>query len=470
MNETAESTGGRAGGFLGWSWTPGRGLVRLVLAWTALSAVAVAWPAARGAWRIGGGLVILAVLFALWELRRRPKLVVQRQALPNWPLGEWTEVHLDLSIDPAARRRARPIGVDLFDHYPVSAELEGLPQTVEIARTPSVESATPGTTSETLRVTYRLRPRRRGEVRFAEVEVWHRSTFDLLRRRHAFGSSEIVRVLPNFRPILLQGLAGLEENMARQGVHLQRRRGEGLEFQELRDFRPGDTLRQVDWKATARRGQLISRQYQDERNQQVVLMLDCGRRLHAREGDLTHFDHVLDASLLLSWVAARQGDAVGFQAFAGDRRWLPPTRGAFAVERVVDALYDLQTSLESPDYQAAAARLLERQRRRALVLLITNLRDEDEDDLLPMLHLLRRRHLVLVASLRERALGAMRDQPVRGFDAALAGAAAPHYVAARRRTHDAVRAGWAFVLAVEPQVLPWSLVARYLDIKRAGLL
>lgn len=446
---------------LGVSWSPGRGSLRLLLAWLALALAAAGWPDLfTVAWAVSGGVLALALVAAIVELRGRPTIEIERLVPPNLPLGEWTDVRLDLRRPDASAERRSPRGTyEIFDHYPTSAELDGLPIVVEV---PSDE--------ETVRLTYRLRPRRRGEARFGTIEVWRRSTFDLLRRRHALGEAESVRVLPNFRPILLQGLAGLEERMARLGVHLQRRRGEGLEFQELRDYRPGDTMRQVDWKATARRGQLVSRQYQDERNQQVMLLLDCGRRLHAREGDLAHFDHVLDAALLLAWVASRQGDAVGFQTFGGVERFLPPVRGAYAVERLVDALFDLQASLESPDYPAAAARLMERQRRRALVLLVTNLRDEDEDELVPTLRLLRRRHLVLVASLRELALGRLRDQAVESFDAALEVAAAHRYLEARRRTHEAARSAGAFVLDVEPPDLPWSLVARYLDIKRAGQL
>jgi uncharacterized protein (DUF58 family) len=305
---------------------------------------------------------------------------------------------------------------------------------------------------------------------FGTVEVWRGSTLDLLRRRHRIGAGEQVRVLPNFRPILVQGLAGLEQRIAESGMHLQRRRGEGLEFQELRDYRDGDGQRLVDWKATARRGKLISRQYQDERNQQIVLLLDCGRRMHAREGDLTHFDHVLNAALLLSYVAVRQGDAVGLQAFAGERRWLAPAHGVGAVNRMLDALHDLQTTNESPDYSAAAAGLMERLRRRALVLLLTNLRDEDAGELMPAVLALRRRHLVLVASLRELALGRLRDQPVSDHRSALEVTAAHHYLAARHQAHAAVRSAGALILDVEATSLPLALVARYLDIKRAGQL
>ena len=140
-------------------------------------------------------------------------------------------------------------------------------------------------------------------------------------------------------------LAGLSVELASRsvGARLQRRRGEGTEFQELRDYRVGDSLRKIDWKATARSSRLISREYRDERNQQVVLMLDCGRRMLAQDDQLAHFDHVLNASLALASIALRQGDAVGMLACSGQQqRWLPPQQGSGGMDMLLGAGYDLQ--------------------------------------------------------------------------------------------------------------------------------
>lgn len=440
------------------SWSPGPTLLRGLLLWLALGLLALAVPSVLVAWQGLGWLLAFATITAAAQLLLAAPVQVDRSVAVSLPLGEWSPVELRLRVPASAWWRRVP-RLELFDHHPEHAESRGLPW---VAR--------PRGDTYEVSLAYQLRPRRRGIAAFGVVEVWRSSYLDWFRRRHLLGAPETVRVLPNFRPILSEGLAGIEERMASLGFHLQRRRGEGLEFQELRDYREGDTLRQVDWKATARRGRLVARQFQDERNQQVVLLLDCGRRMHAEEGDLTHFDHVLDASLLLGFVAHRQGDAIGMQAFAGEERWLPPMRGAGSVVRLLDAIYDLQTTGASPDYSAAAARLMERQSRRALVLLLTNLRDEDADDLMPAVQMLRRRHLVVVASTRELALAALRDQPVLGHRQALEVTAAHHYLQARTAAHQRIRSTGAFVLDVEPPVLPHALVARYLEIKRAGQL
>ncbi|MEM6793648.1 MAG: DUF58 domain-containing protein [Acidobacteriota bacterium] len=439
-----------SGSFRMW---PGHGLVRWLLLWLLVAVVATAWPAVQPLFVGYGALLLAAIALSGLSLARRPLPTVRRTVAPSLALGEWTEVSLRLEAPEEGGA-----ALEAFDHYPTESEQRGLPLEATLGAGEVHEHA------------YRLRPRQRGSFEFGAVEVWMRSPGDLLRRRAFLGEPQPVRVVPNFRPALQRGLAGIDRQLARLGVHLQRRRGDGLEFQNLRDYRYGDSMRLVDWKATARRSKLISREYQDERNQQLMLLIDCGRRMHAREGDLTHFDHVLDACLLLAYVAGKQGDATGFQTFAGEPRSLPPVHGARALPRLLDGLFDLRTTQQSPDYAAAASRLIEQQQRRALVLVITNLRDEDDEEILSAVRTLSRRHVVLVASVRELTLRRLGDQPVRGFDSALEVAATRLYLEGRGRTHEALRSEGAFVLDVEPPELPASLVQNYLEIKRAGRL
>lgn len=135
--------------------------------------------------------------------------------------------------------------------------------------------------------------------------------------------------LPDFARLYGAELMAVDHWLNQIGVRGGQRRGLGLEFHQLREFRDGDTLRQIDWKATARKRTPIAREYQDERDQQILFLLDCGRRMRSQDGDLSHFDHALNASLLLAYVALRQGDAVGAMTFAGDdRRHLPRARAA----------------------------------------------------------------------------------------------------------------------------------------------
>jgi uncharacterized protein (DUF58 family) len=245
----------------------------------------------------------------------------------------------------------------------------------------------------------------------------------------------------------------------------------GLEFHQLREFREGDSLRQIDWKATARQRTPIAREYQDERDQQIIFMLDCGRRMRSQDDELAHFDHALNASLLLSYVALRQGDAVGLSTFASDRpHYLAPIKGTGQLNVLLNSVYDLQSTQRPADYQAAATQLLARQKRRALVVLVTNLRDEDDEELLTAVKRLSKLHRVLVASLREDLLDNLRHAPVQTLPEALAYCGTVDYLNDRAQLHERLKAHGVLVVDARPQELGAELVTRYLGWKKAAAL
>src|SRR5690606_30834185 len=159
-------------------------------------------------------------------------------------------------------------------------------------------------------ITYRLRPTQRGHYAFSHCEALLLSPLGLWRSRRVIPLADETRVYPDFTRLHGAPLMAVDNWLSRLGIRQQPRRGLGLEFHQLREYRDGDVLRQIDWKATARKRVPIAREYQDERDQQILLMLDCGRRMRSQDGELTHFDHALNASLLLAYVALRQGDAL----------------------------------------------------------------------------------------------------------------------------------------------------------------
>jgi uncharacterized protein (DUF58 family) len=279
------------------------------------------------------------------------------------------------------------------------------------------------------------------------------------------------RVYPDFARLYGGQLLAVDNWLSQLGVRQRQRRGLGLEFHQLREFREGDSLRQIDWKATARQRTPIAREYQDDRDQQIIFMLDCGRRMRSQEGDLAHFDHALNACLLLSYIALRQGDAVGISTFAGEQdRYLAPVKGTAQLNRLLNSVYDLQSTQRSADYSTAVRQLLARQKRRALVVLVTNLRDEDDDELLGAVKQLGLQHRVLVASLREEVLDTVRQTPVQTWQDALAYCGTIDFLNARATLHERLIAHGVPVLDARPGELGAQLVSRYLSWKKAGTL
>jgi uncharacterized protein (DUF58 family) len=429
-------------------------LLWLLLGWTGLGGlVAMGW-APLSAWLAAGAAIALPAAADAWRLRRERSPVLRRELPPVVPLGP--ELVVGLRLRSAAPRAQRFV---LHDLHPGGWAVRGMPRQLELP---------PG---RDLALEYALIPDGRGSFRFEGCHLRLHSPWSLWTQRRTVGDPESLRVYPNFAP--LARMAGLSVEVASRsvGARLQRRRGEGTEFQELRDYRIGDSLRKIDWKATARVSRLISREYRDERNQQVVLLLDCGRRMLAQDDRLAHFDHVLNASLALAYIALRQGDAVGMLACAGeDLRWLPPQQGSGGMDMLLGAGYDLQAVPVATDYLAAASALQARQRRRAFVVLITNVRDEDDEELRMAVSLMSRRHLVLVVSLRELALDQAATTVDDGVESAIRAAAAMDYLARREAIHDALRREGVATLDVSCSELSGVLVERYLAVKREGRL
>lgn len=404
-------------------------------------------------WAALAALLLLGLLDALWARRQAvPKL--SRQLSGNLPLGRWSEVRLHLQ-----HTYRRPVRLTLFDHLPAGMDFEYLPQEVELR---------PGESTE---VGYRVRPLNRGHFVFPRCELELPSPLRLWRQRRYLEARGETRVYPDFARLYGAELMAVDHWLNQIGVRGGQRRGLGLEFHQLREFRDGDTLRQIDWKATARKRTPIAREYQDERDQQILFLLDCGRRMRSQDGDLSHFDHALNASLLLAYVALRQGDAVGAMTFAGDdRRHLPPGKCSAQLGALLNTVYDLQTSQRPADFPEAVQAVLSRQRRRALVILVTNLRDEDDEELLGAVKRLGRQHRVLVASLREEVLDTLRHEPVARYEQALAYTGTIDYLNARNGLHEKLAAHGVPVLDARPSELGPELISRYLGWKRAGVL
>src|SRR5262249_1478096 len=139
---------------------------------------------------------------------------------------------------------------------------------------------------------------------------------------------------------------------AESGLKLSRLRGRGSEFDRLREYRREDEFRHIDWKATARQQTLVSREYVVERNQNILIVIDAGRSMCNELEGITHLDRALNAAIVLSYVALRQGDNVGILAFSNQvERWVRPVRGTGGIQTIIRHTYDLAPRYEASDYR-----------------------------------------------------------------------------------------------------------------------
>lgn len=428
-------------------------LLGFSIVWLLLGALPVAFPWLHPFWLGLGGVFALVAVADMAAVRALRPPAVRRRLPGRFACGEAADVCL--LISNPGRFSAR---LAVFDGIPEGAVTTVLPWQGE---------APPG---HEIKVFHLLTLRERGEARFGPVHIRRLSPAGLWWRGTKHPAEETVRVYPNYEPVIRFALLAMSQRESSMGITRRPRSGSSRDFRSLRDYRDGDPLSQIDWKATSRRQTLISRDYQEQRDQSVVFLVDTGRRMRALDDGVPQFDHVLNTVLLVAHVALKQGDHVAVQSFGGSDRWLPPVKGAHAMPVLLNHLYDYQTTSAPSDFSGAVERLMSRQRRRSLVILLTNLRGEDGKELLPAMQVLNSRHLVLLASMREGAVQQAFSRPVESFSAALTYLAADRYVQERREVLAGLGAAGILTLDSTARDFPIALANRYMDIKAAGRL
>ena len=413
----------------------------------------VVWPSAAAVrWWV---LVSVAVLLLDALLAPRPgDLLLRRGGLPAKRLGESADSVL--TVANTGSRRVRGL---LRDAWQPSAGAVGDRHRIDLR---------PG---ERVRLTTRLTPTRRGDRLADAVTIRVRGPLGVAARQRSFAVPGLVRALHPFasRKHLPGKLARLREIDGRSAV---RTRGQGTEFDSLRDYVEGDDVRSIDWRATARRRHLVVRTWQPEQHRRIVIVVDSSRTSAGRVGDAPRLDAGMDAALLLAALAERARDRV--EVVVGDRRIRARvgggSRGTASLRDIVAAFATVEPELVEADWPTLLSAVSSRGNRRALVVLVTPLESAAvEFGLLPSLPGLVRHHEVVLASVADPGVSALRA--TRGdLESTYAAAAAERTVALREHTADGLRRLGAYVLDADADTLPVELVDYYLLLKAHGRL
>jgi uncharacterized protein (DUF58 family) len=319
---------------------------------------------------------------------------------------------------------------------------------------------------------YILKPQRRGRFEFGQVAVRFVSRLGLVWREERVGQTSSVKVYPNIRRAREAELKALG---ARSLVAAQRRaawRGEGRDFESLREYVPGDELRHISWSATARRGRLTTRQYQIERDQTIIIALDAGRLMTARIERESKFDTAIHAALALMSAAQRAGDHAGLAVFGRRvKAYVPPAKGREQLDAVLEALHAVEPELIEPSYTRAFEFIAANCKRRSFIVLLTDLVDEEGSrELLTSLKILRPRHLPLVTTIADRDLRvSVRDAPAN-ITELFAQSVAEEIMLQREAALRLVEAQGGLALDVTTASLVPSLLETYIRVKERGLL
>jgi uncharacterized protein (DUF58 family) len=411
---------------------------------------ALVWP------MLFADLVLLLLAAADAWLGRRVLARVVREPPRIFSVGRANLVRL--RVTSIAKR---PLAVQVNDDCAAGLTGEGLPTSVVV---PATGHAL---------VTYHVRPSRRGLYELGDHHLRWATPLGLWQRQVRIAARDPVRVYPDVQAVRTYEMLA-RRSLENRMVRTVRLRGGENEFEALRDYQRDDDYRAIDWKATARRQKLIVREYQQERNQSVLCMLDCGRLMTAETQGLSQLDHALNAVLMLAHVATRAGDQMGLLAFdARVRAFLPPQGGRRAAQRVVAASYDIHAQVVETDFEAAYGYLSQRLRKRSLVVLFTEVIDEvSARSVVRTVRGLGPRHLGLCVLFRDETLDAMAEPHLAGGKPSdlYQRAAAAEVIAWRERLARDLQEAGALVLHVSPHKLTPALINRYLRIKAERLL
>jgi uncharacterized protein (DUF58 family) len=403
-------------------------------------------------------ILLIALAFIDYFISRKlpEELTIRREFNRKFAIGDETEVRLFIE-------NASPTDFHLRikDEFPPAMRLKEKRE-AEL----TVEAQT------IAEFFYGLTPPKRGNYKFGQTAVRYLSKLGLVWCQADLNTAESVKVYPNMRRAREMELKALG---AHSFLAVQRKavlRGEGREFESMRDYVRGDELRHISWTATARRAKLTTRQYQIEREQTVMIALDAGRLMTGRIGDETKFDTAIHASLALMSAAARGGDNCGLVVFGRKiRKYLPPKKGVEHMDAVLESLHDLEPELIEPSYARGFQFIASNTKKRSFVVILTDLVDkESSKELITSLKLLRPRHLPLVVTIGDRDLNATVSEKPAEIKDVFTQSAAEEIIHQRESALRLVETMGGLALDVTTNSLAPRLLETYLKVKERGLL
>ena len=429
-------------------------LIRLLILGAPLWLLALVLP---GGWLAGALYFVLVAALCWRDARTIPpvsELRARRELPPRFALDVECSIQLVLT-----NLSARPMEATVRDELPDLFEAKNdLPAVV----------IPPGGEA---RLSYSVRPLSRGAHSFGAVVLRVQGERGLVRKQLAMRVADSAKVYPNFRGAdQYQLLAQIDR---RDEVVRKPRpfKAAGTDFESLRPYIPGEDPRNIDWKATARRGALISRNKQVEKGQQLAVLLDAGRLMAETVGQYSKLEHALNATVMLSYVVQKRGDALSVASFSNRiESFLPTVRGPSLLPRVLESLYAVQVRPVESDYWQAIAQVMTLLNRRSLVILLTDVLDASASaGLINNLSRAAEKHLVLCVVLSEPAIGEMARAIPATVEDTYRKAAACDQLRRRRLALESMRSRGILVLETDPAHLSIHLVKRYLEIRQANL-
>ncbi|NOX61060.1 MAG: DUF58 domain-containing protein [Chloroflexi bacterium] len=404
-------------------------------------------------------LVISVLMLVDWRLTPNAEVwSLQREHDERLSLATWNRISVHIYL----RHSPRSLSIWLRDEVPPTF---GIRETDRV-----LSGSVVGGDVRTLH--YRVRPPRRGDYSFGDLHLRWKSVLGLFRQQASFPAAETVKVYPNLVDVRKYDLLVRQNRLWELGLRKARVLGGGTEFERLREYFPDDEYRRINWKATARRGKPISMEFETERSQNLVAMLDIGRMMRSPVGDVARLDFAINAVLLLAFVATQKGDRVGALTFADVvQTWLAPRTGRGQFLRMLETLYSVEGQPVEPDYNRAFQYFSTRQRKRSLVLVFTDFTASfSTDSLVAHMSLLRRRHLPLLITIGDPSIHRLARQPITDSATLYQRTVAEQLLDERKLILERLQRLGVLTLDVPADKLSVAVIDKYLELKSRALI
>lgn len=401
----------------------------------------------------GGAAAALAAVLAAWDWLRLARLdKPQISRLVDEKLSLGAENLVTLRVRNVSRSK---LSGAIRDEYPEDFHAAGNVMAVSIAPRAEVDLA------------YHVTPPNRGDFQFGDVYLRIRGPLGIVVRQIKYPMATAAKVYPNILDLRRYEIGLRKERVMQPGQRTTRVHGRGTDFESLRDYVPDDEFRAVDWKASARKGKLIARQYQEEKSQNVMLLLDCGRTMGPVIDGLSRLDWSINAAMMLAHVAAIRGDKVGLMAFGEEiLGFAPPKAGKGQTLNLLGLTYNLQSASGDSDYYRAFPFFARRWTRRSLVVVFTELTDPDASQpLISQISALTRKHLCMVVTMADPAIARAAHSDAKVPEDVFRAAAARQVVRSRRMAAAQLARLGAIVVDVPPSQFTPAVVNQYLKVK-----
>ncbi|MDX1270572.1 DUF58 domain-containing protein [Bizionia paragorgiae] len=374
--------------------------------------------------------------------------------------------------DKFSNSDSNTVPISLTNHYPFKIELDIIDELPIQFQKRDFSYQSTVNPNQTIDFNYSVRPVDRGEYVFGHLNVYTSSKLKIVKRKYQFQNEQMVAVYPSFIQMQKYDFLAISNNLTEFGLKKIRRIGNTSEFEQIKDYVHGDDFRTVNWKATAKRGQLMVNQYQDEKSQPIYSIIDTGRVMKMPFNGLKLLDYAINSALAFSNVALKKHDKVGLLTFSKTiESFLPATQKLSNLNVILQRLYNIKTQYYDSDYGLLYAQLKRKVTHRSLLILYTNFEHISAlKRQLPYLQAISKNHLLVVVLFENTELDAIISESAEDLQAIYHKTIAEKFAYEKRLMVKELQKHGIQSILTPPENLTVNTINKYLEIKSRGLL